>query len=85
MLALLSTIIKDQVILAIVQTYQVNERENQIQWGWPGWDKVLSAEFGAKTPQTNKKNKPGINRNSPKSTWQQIKKKIPTLRDPDNY
>lgn len=57
MLALLSRIIKDQVGLAIVQTYQLSERENQIQWGWPGWDKVLSAEFGTKAPQTNKKNK----------------------------
>lgn len=56
MLALLSRIIKDQVGLGIAQTYQLSERENQIPWGWPGWDKVLSAELGAKTPQIRRTN-----------------------------
>lgn len=81
---MLSIIINDQVGLAVAQTYQLNERENQIQWGWPGWDKVLSAEFGAKTPKTNKKNKPGKNIQPLKSLWPQMKK-MPTLGDPDNY
>lgn len=55
MLTLLSRIIKDQLGLAIFQTYRLNEKENQILWGWPGWDEVVSAEFGKKTHKQLKK------------------------------